>query len=136
MPDEAIGFGSVVAVNDGVAGAFVDIDMVVSLGFPNYKVGTVPSKRLDLPDRTVIKLPTIKEGESLTITCESTEASLQRFVDIRDGFAEMHWRYTLSDTGTTTKTYPGILTDVKVKDITAEGLIEYDLMVDVSGPEI
>lgn len=135
--DESIGYGMVCEVNDGALDAFVVIDKVEEVTPPSYTVGTVESKRLDLTNRVVIKLATLRTGDPLTIRVQHTNAGFARFVAIRDAYAEKQWRFTVpDDDGDTEITVPGILTAVKLSAVSPEAITTFELTVEVSGDEI
>lgn len=135
--DETIGFGGVAEVNDGAADAFQVIPKVVSLGFPSEVVGTVESKRLDLTDAVIVKLATLKNGDSFSIKIQHTKATYARMETIRKARVAKQWRITIpDDDGGTEKTVPGILTQNKFDPMEAEKINEFEAIIEVSGAEI
>lgn len=134
--DETIGYGATIEVDDGAGPTFVAIDKVVTLGVPSYMVGVVESKRLDLTNRVIIKLPTLVNGGSFPFSVQFTNATWARLVAIRDGLVEKNWRVTIpDDDGDTAITVPGILTEAKVQDLEAEKITVIDCTIEVSGDE-
>lgn len=135
--DETIGFGGTIEVNDGMGDAFVIIDKPVSLAVPNWTLGTVDSKRLDLDQATIVKLPTLLMGESFVIKYQHTNAGYIRFQALLLARAPKQWRITIpDDDGDTEITLPGILTTNKVDPLEADKITEVELTVVVSGPAV
>lgn len=133
---ETIGYGATLEINDGVASAFVPVDMLTTLGVPSYVTGTVESKRLDLPNRVIIKLPTLVNGGNYQFSCQFTHAQHARLVAARDALAEYQFRVTIpDDDGDTVVTAPGILTEVKVDDLDPEKITVINCTVEVSGDD-
>lgn len=130
--DESIGFGGTLEINDGPADAFVEVDAVISLGIPNYVMGTVESKRLS---RAVVKkLPTILNGGNLTIKQDFTHAGYARMQAIKG--TEKLFKFTIpDDDGDTEITVPGIVTQNKVSDLDPEKVTEFDTTVEISDEE-
>jgi hypothetical protein len=134
--DEQIGYGATLEIDDGVADAFEEVPMLVTLGVPSYVTGVVESKRLDLPNRVIIKLPTLVNGGNYSFSCQFTHAQYARLVATRDLLAEKNFRVTIpDDDGDTVVTAPGILTEVKVQDLDAEKITVIDCTVEVSGDD-
>lgn len=135
--EESIGFGGTLEINDGAGDTFVAVDMIVTLGIPNYTVGTVESKRLDLPGGVIKKLATLKNGGSLTVKQQFTNAGYARMNALRDAKAEKQFRFTIpDDDGDTQVTVPGLVTANKVSDLDAEKITEFDTTIEVSGAEV
>jgi hypothetical protein len=132
--DATIGYGSVLAINDGSADAYVDVDAIVTLGIPSFTLGTVESKRLS---RDVVKLiPGIRKGEPFTITMEKTNAGLVRFKALQYARTEKMFRFTIpDDTGDDEYTFPGIVTAVKPSDVEVEGIQMLEVTVATSDEE-
>lgn len=134
--DETIGFGGTLEVNDGVGDAYVEIPKVVTLGVPSYVTGVVESKRLDLTNRVIIKLPTLVNGGSFTFQVQHTNETHGRLVAIRDALEAYQWRVTVpDDDGDTVVTAPGILTECKIEDLDAEKITVIACTVEVSGDD-
>lgn len=134
--DETIGYGATLEINDGTADAYVVVDKVVTLGVPSYVTGVVESKRLDLTNRVIIKLPTLVNGGNFQFTVQHTNATHARLVAVRDLLAEKSFRVTIpDDDGDTVVTVPGILTEVKVEDLDAEKITVISCTVEVSGDD-
>ena len=134
--DETIGYGSTLEVNDGPAAAFVVIPKIVTLGVPSYVTGVVESKRLDLTNKVIVKLPTLVNGGSWSFTAQFTHATHARLIAIRDALVAYQWRVTILDDDTdTTVTAPGILTECKVEDLDAEKITVINCTVEVSGDD-
>jgi hypothetical protein len=134
--DETIGYGSTLEVEDGPGPTFVVIPKIQTLGVPSYVTGVVESKRLDLTNRVIVKIPTLVNGGSWTFTVQFTNETHARLVAIRDALVEINWRVTISDDDTdTTVTAPGILTECKVEDLDAEKITVINCTVEVSGDD-
>lgn len=137
--DESIGDGSTVEVNDGGGDAFVEIDMVIDFDVPSEQVGTVESKRLNLPGQVIKKLATLKKPGSFTIRQNFTNAGYARMEAIRatSQTTPKEWKFTITDDdGDTEITVPGIITENKVTKIEADKITEFETMVEVSGAAV
>ncbi len=134
--DESIGFGGTLEINDGDADAFVEVGMIVSLGLPSEVVGTVESKRLDLPGGVIKKLATISNGGSLQVVTQFTHASFTRLKTLRKAKVEKLFKFTVpDDDGDHEITVPGIITETKVSSLEAEKITEIETTIEVSGQE-
>lgn len=134
--DESIGYGATLEINDGPASAFEVVPMLTTLGVPSYVTGVVESKRLDLPNRVIIKLPTLVNGGSFPFSLQFTHEQHARLILVRDALAEYQFRVTIpDDDGDTVVTAPGILTEVKVDDLDPEKITVIDCTVEVSGDD-
>jgi hypothetical protein len=134
--DETIGYGSTLEVDDGPGATFVVIPKIQTLGVPSYVTGVVESKRLDLTNRVIVKLPTLVNGGSFSFTAQFTNESHARLVAVRDALVAYNWRVTIIDDDTdTTVTAPGILTECKVEDLDAEKITVINCTVEVSGDD-
>lgn len=132
--DETIGFGGVLEVNDGVADAFQVVPKVESLGVPNYTIGTVDSKRLDLTNGVIKVLPTLSKGDSIAFKIQHTNATYARFTAMRDARVEKQWRITVpDDDGDTEITVPGILTGCPWEGLQADTINTFTANVQISG---
>lgn len=132
--DETIGFGGTLEVNDGVADAYVVVPMIVSLGLPQDTVGTVESKRLDLPNRRIIYLPTLVDGGEVSIRIQHTNAGYARFAALRDAYTEKNFKFTIpDDDGDTVITVPGIVTAARHDPLEAETITVFEVVVRVTG---
>ncbi len=110
---------------------------IVTLGVPSEVVGTVESKRLDLPGGVIKKLATLKNGGSFSITQQFTNAGFARMETIRAAKSEKHYKFTIpDDDGDTEITVPGIITENKTSGLEAEKITEFETMVEVSGAQI
>lgn len=135
--DETIGFGGVLEVNDGVADAFQVVPKVESLGVPNYTIGTVDSKRLDLTNGVIIVLPTLSKGDAISFKIQHTNETYGRFVAIRDARVAKQWRITVpDDDGDTEITVPGILTGCPMDPLEADKITTFTATVQISGEAV
>jgi len=137
--DETIGDGSTIEVNDGGGDAFVEIDQVIDFDVPSEQVGTVESKRLNLPGQVIKKLATLKKPGGFTIRQNFTHAGYARMEAIRatSQTTPKQWKFTITDDdGDTEITVPGILTENKVTKIEADKITEFETMVEVSGAAV
>jgi hypothetical protein len=137
--DETIGDGSIVEVNDGGGDAFVEVDLVISIGVPSEVVGTVDSKRLNLTGRVIKKLATLKQPGTISIKQQFTKAGYARMEAIRatDQTTPKQWKITIEDDdGGTEITVPGIITENKVDSVEADKITEFETMVQVSGAAV
>ncbi len=136
--DENIGFGGIIEVDDGPAGAFQTIPNCEVTGVPSKVIGTVESKRLDLPNRVIKKIRTLANGGSFTFRTQFTHATWARLKAIRDDFdTEPRWRVTVpDDDGDTIFTVPGILTEAKTDDLEPEKITTISCTVEVSGDDV
>ncbi len=136
MPNENenIGFGGTVHVNDGASSAYVIVPNIVDFMPPAYKLGTVESKRLDLPGGVIVKIPTLTNGQSFTIKHNFTKAAFARFEALRTAKAAKNFRITLPDGSPYfTETVPGIVVENKKGSIESETIMTIETTVEVSG---
>jgi hypothetical protein len=134
--DETIGYGATLEIDDGVGDAYAVVDKIVTLGVASYVTGVVESKRLDLTNRVIIKLPTLVNGGNFQFTVQFTHATYARLVAVRDLLAAKNFRFTIpDDDGDTVYTVPGILTETKVEDLDAEKITVISCTVEVSGDD-
>ena len=135
--DETIGYGSTLEINDGGAGAYVAVGKIEILGIPSKIVGTVQSKRLDLTNRVIKKLPTLVDPGNFTFRVQHTNAMYSRLKTIRDAHTDYHFRATIADDdGDTVITVPGLLVQVKPDDVDAEKITVLECTVEVSGDDV
>lgn len=132
--DGTIGYGGTLEINDGGGSSYVAVDGIVSLGIPNYTLGTVESKRLS---NTIIKkLPTIRKGDSFTIKQEFTNAGFARMKALLNARVEKLFRFTIpDDAGDTEIIVPGLVVSNKVADLEVDKITEFDTMVEISDEE-
>lgn len=135
--DEQVGFGGVLEINDGDADAWQVVPKVETLGVPSETVGTVESKRLDLPEATIVKLATLKNGGSFNVKIQAIAATVLRLDAIKKARATKQYRVSVVlDTGTLRVVVPGIITSNPIEDLEAEKITVINLTVEVSGARI
>lgn len=132
--DATIGYGGTLDINDGGGDSWVAVNAIITLGIPNYTLGTVESKRLS---STIIKkIPTIRKGDSFTIKQEFTNAGYARMKTLLNNRTEKLFRFTIpDDDGDTEITVPGIVVSNKVSDLEPDKITEFDTMVEISDEE-
>lgn len=134
--DETIGYGVTIEVDDGAGNTYVVIPKCEMVGVPSKVIGTVESKRVDLDQRTVVKLKTLTNGGSFQFRAQHIHATYARLAAIRDDYDrdEYNWRVTVpDDDDDTVITVPGILTEAKIEDVEAEKITVIMCTVEVSG---
>ncbi len=127
MPDlNTIGLGFTVSVNDGsglTGSASALILDVIDVDPPDDTVGTVESKRLNLANRTIRKLPGLKDGGEFTITYEYSKGKKARLDALIGSPREFVFVAPDAGDGIETKTVPGFISHNKKSQVTADGLV-------------
>lgn len=135
--DEQVGFGGTLEINDGAADAFVVVPKVETLGVPSETVGVVESKRLDLPDATIIKLATLKNGGTFSFKVQVTAATYMRLDAIKIARATKQYRVSVPvDTGKLRVTVPGIIASNPIEDLESEKITVMNVTIEVAGARI
>lgn len=135
--DESVGFGGVLEINDGVADAFQAVPKLETLGVPSETTGITESKTLDLPEATIRKLATLKNGGSFSFKYQVIAATHKRIEKMRKARATKHFKVSVPvDTGTLSVTVPGIVTQQPLEDLEAEKITVANVTVEVSGAPI
>lgn len=127
-----IGLGWKIQVDDGAANAFVDITAVTNLNVPSDgPFGTVESKRLDITNKTVTRVPTVKTPGSFSFTYEFDKTQFARLELIRG--IEKNWKVSSTDAVAWTRTAPGVLVEQKIEGVSADGIVQVACTVEVTG---
>lgn len=128
-----IGLGWKLAVNDGVADAFADVDALTELSVPDDgPVGMAESKRLDITGNTVTRVPTVQTPGAFTFTYEHTKARYDRFKVLKR--VEKNWKVTSTEATPFVRTVPGVLSQQEISGVQADGIVLCTVTVEVTGP--
>lgn len=132
-----IGLGATVAVNDGSGGigsASAIIVDAVNLTVPDYAVGVVESKRLNLPSGVIVKIAALSDPGEFSFEYEFSTGKKTR-LDLLIGSPRVFIITLPTDVGATwTRSTPGFIKTNKTSSVTAEGMQMATCTVVCSGP--
>lgn len=115
----AIGWDGTLSVNDGVAAAQVAIPDVVTIDPPAMETQIVESKRLDLTDRVIEKVKSLRDPGTWSFQVEHEPDLYDRLLDLVDNTNT----YIITTSDGTIITTSSIMTKAKVDPITADGIM-------------
>lgn len=132
-----IGNGTTITVNDGSGGAgsaAAAILDVIAINVPDPEVGTVESKRLNLPSDYLIYLPTLKNPGQFSFTYESSTGKKTR-LDTLIGSDRVFVVTVPTDTGSSyTRTVGGFIISNKLDQVEADAIQTGTCVIQCSGP--
>lgn len=127
-----IGLGWTLAVDDVTPLTFVVINALTDLAVPSDgPFGMAESKRLDIANKTVTRVPTVKTPGSFTFTYEFDKAQFARLELIRG--VEKNWKVSSTDTVAWTRQCPGVMCEQKIDGVAADGIVHVVCTVEVTG---
>jgi hypothetical protein len=133
---ESIGYGSQAYIDDGSASAYVIVDMLLEFENAAPKLGTVDSKRLDTPNATIVKVPTLFDGGECSLTQQFSQAGWTRLETLRKARAYKHVKFSvIDDTSTSVRIVPGLFTENKIDKVVADEITKFTTTFVVSGQE-
>lgn len=143
MPDEKLGYGAALEINDdgdgGGVGAFVAVPNITSMNMPSVTRNVVESRRLDLPENFVVKLKGLKNRDSITVTSQLTNDQNTRLKTIAEGETDYQFRFTVPDetgaTGTQV-TVNGFIANHRITSVETEKINEMETTIEVYGPDV
>lgn len=131
-----IGLGSSVAIDEVTPLTFVVVPNVTSLGVPDVTLNTTESKRLDITNSTIRKIPTMFDRGEVTFTYEFDSTTKDRLDGIRDAKTENSYRFTIEFGATDwTETLKGYLTKNVVNEVVADEIVTCTATVVFSGED-
>lgn len=131
---ESIGYGTTCFINDGGAGAYVQMFNVVSIDPGSSRLQTTESKRLDLTDRHIVEVPTLFKGGDITIKQQFSNAGFPRINTLKDARTLSNFKVTITDDAAgTTVIAPGYFVENKPASIEADKITEMDITFTVTG---
>lgn len=139
MPDEKLGYGATLEINDGGAGAFVVVPNITAMDIPSVTRNVVESKRLDLPENFIVKLKGLKNRADVVVTSQVTNAEHARLKGIAEGETDYNFRFTVpDDTGTTgtSVTVAGFISNHRITSVEAEKINEMQTTITLYGPDV
>jgi hypothetical protein len=131
-----IGLSSKVEIDDGASSAFVEITNVTSLGCPDITLGMVESKRLNITNRTIRKVPAMFDRGEITITYEFSDTEKDRLDGLRDAVTEKSFKFTI-EYGVTdwTETIKGYVTKNVINEVVADEIVTCTATITFSGED-
>lgn len=132
-----IGLGSKVEINDGAADAFEVVTNVTSLGVPDIILNVTESKRLNITNGTIRKVPTMFDRGTVQITYEFSSTEKDRLDGLRDAKTEKSFRFTL-EFGTTdwvSDDLKGYVTQNVVNPVVADEIMTCTATITFSGED-
>lgn len=133
--NESIGNDATIHINDGGSDAYVAVDNLVDFEAPDPVLGTVESKRLDLPSDTLIEVPTIFKAGQAKIRWQFGQANWTRFNGLRANKTKKNFKFTVNDdTSTTVVICAGYVTSNKRMKVEADKIQEVESTITLTGP--
>lgn len=139
MPDEKLGYGATLEINDGGGSAFVAVPNITAMDFPSVMRNVIESKRVDLPEQFIVKLKGLKNRDDIVVTSDVTNTEHARLKALAEGETDYQFRFTVPDdtsnTGTSV-TVNGFVRNHKINSVTPEGINEMQTTITVYGPDV
>ena len=133
---ESIGYNSAAYIDDGAASAYVVVDNLLDFDNAAPKLGIVESKRLNTPNATAVKIPTIFDGGEAMLTQQHTQAGWNRLETLRKARAVKHVKFSvIDDTSTSVRVVPGYFVHNKQSKVKVDGITEFVTTFAISGAE-
>lgn len=127
-----IGKGWKLAVDDAAGPAYDDIDGISDLSGPDDgPYGMAESKRLDITNDTVTRVPTVKTPGAFAFTYDFDKTQYARLDAIKGGVK--NWRISSTDGTPWTRIVPGVLTEQRIEGVVADGIVSVACTVEVTG---
>lgn len=127
-----IGLGWELAVDDGEASAYVAIDALTDFQVPDDgPFGMAESKRLDIANSTVTRVPTVVTPGAFTFTYEFDKTQYARLGALKGDVK--NWKATSTDGAPWTRIVPGVLTMQEIGSVQADGIVSVTGTVEVTG---
>lgn len=124
------GLGTTIEINDGSANAFVAVADVVSITPPGDELQSAVSKRLNLTDGLLGKVPTTTDGGEFSFTYEYDADEFDR-INALKGESKS---FKITPNGGTAYTIPGYVTKNMQNEIIADEIQTCTANVMVNGP--
>jgi hypothetical protein len=127
-----IGCGWKLAVDDQAGPAYQDIAYLTDVDPPDDgPVGMADSKRLDIANNTVTRVPTVITPQNFTFTYEFDKTQYVRLATIKR--TVKNWKVSSTDGTPWTRIVPGVLSQQKLNAVNADGIVTVTVTVEVTG---